>query len=355
MLFRRLLLALIAIGTNAWATEGPYDELIQQGHYKQARGLLEKALGANPRDAHVLMQLAFVKLEFNEVEAATKLAEQAIREQPNDAQTHAILADCYGQKADAAGILKGLSLARAFRKEADAALALDPMNYEALHSYMLFYLEAPGIAGGSKTKAEEMADRIARVNPAKGMLARAEIALHENHLDQLVVLYQKAAQADPGSYEAAIGLAGYYINFQKWRDVSKAEEYAYRAIKLDPARGRAYAIVAFGKAWNEQWTDLDQILATAEKAAPDNFVYYFFAGQALLITGKDNARAERYFRKYLKQPPEAEAPTHAQTHWRLGLVMEKEQKTTEAVQELETAVRMDPELKGASNDLKRLK
>jgi len=35
--------------------------------------------------------------------------------------------------------------------------------------------------------------------------------------------------------------------------------------------------------------------------------------------------------------------------------MEKEQKKTEAVQELETAVRMDPELKGASNDLKRMK
>jgi len=184
------------------------------------------------------VQLAFVKLEFNEVEAATKLAEQAIREQPNDAQTHAILADCYGQKADAAGLFKGLSLARDFRKEADAALALDPMNYEALHSYMLFYLEAPGIAGGSKSKAEEMADRIARVNPAKGMLARAEIAMHENHLDQLLGLYQKAAQADPSSYEAAAGLAAYYINFPKWRDVSKAEEYAQRAIKLDPARTR---------------------------------------------------------------------------------------------------------------------
>lgn len=36
-------------------------------------------------------------------------------------------------------------------------------------------------------------------------------------------------------------------------------------------------------------------------------------------------------------------------------VIDKEQKKTEAVQELETAVGRDPELKGASNDLKRIK
>lgn len=274
--------------------ERSYDALIQQGHYKQARELLEKALAVNPRDAHVLMQLAFVKLQFNEVDPATQLAEQAVREQPNEAQTHAILADCYGQKADAAGIFKGLPLVRAFREEADAALAIDPKNYEALHSYMLFYLEAPGIAGGSKTKAEQMVDRIARVDAAKGILARAEIAVQENHFEQLLGLYQQAAQTDPRSYEAAIGLAGYYVNFEKWRDLTKAEEYARRAIKIDPARGRAYGILAFVNAWNGQWTTLDQILATAQEAAPDNLVYYFFAAQALLKTGKDSFGCEAY-------------------------------------------------------------
>lgn len=352
----RVLLAgfVIAIATVSFAAHHPWDQLIEQGHYKQARALLEKALAANPNDGDAMMQLAFVKLQFNEVQAATKLAERSVTLKPNDAQAHAILADCYGQAAENAGMFEGLRLSHSFKKENDAALAIDPRNYEALHSYMQYYLEAPGIAGGSKSRAREMAERIAAIDPSKGARAHIEIAWQEKQFDHLVELYQKAVEAGPDSYDDVVAMASLYAA-QKWRDLPKAEDFARRSIKIDPGRGLGYGILAQTKALSEQWNQLDQVLAEAEQAVPDNLVYYFRAGRALVSSGKDNARAERYFRKYLTQPAEGDTPSLAEGHWQLGLVLEKLGRKQEALQEVEAAVKMEPQLKGAKEDLKRMK
>jgi tetratricopeptide (TPR) repeat protein len=105
--------------------------------------------------------------------------------------------------------------------------------------------------------------------------------------------------------------------------VHKAEIYAQKAIGADPARGLGYGILAQAKVWDEKWDELDHVLAQAEKETPDDFIYYYRAGRALLISGKDNARAERYFRKYLSQEPEGGGPTLASAHWQLGLALEQ--------------------------------
>jgi len=100
---------------------------------------------------------------------------------------------------------------------------------------------------------------------------------------------------------------------------------------------------------------LDAILAQAEKNVPDNLSPYYQAGRLLLNPGSDLPRAENYFRKYLTQEPEPGAPQHAHAYWRLGLALEKQGRKPEAINALETAVRLKPDLAEAKKDLKRLK
>lgn len=354
-IFRSLmLLASVAILVRAADPAPSPEALMEKGHYKQARALLEKRLAANANDAEAMSQMALVKLQFREVEPAIQLAEKAVALNPRDARAHSALADCYGQKAEGdVGMFEGMKLLRVFKRENEAALAIDPKNYNALHSWMEFYLGAPGIAGGSKSKAGETADKIISIDAAKGNLARGEIALHEKQFDQVLGFAQKAVDADPKSYSALAFLASLYAA-EKWRDLAKAEQYAQKALGLEPARATGYGILAQAKIWGEKWSELDQVLAQAEKAVPDDFIYYYRAGRVLLLTGKDNARAERYFRKFLTQEPEGGGPTLAGGHWQLGLILEKLGRKQDAIAELQLAVKMDPQLKSAKNDLKRL-
>lgn len=77
---------------------------------------------------------------------------------------------------------------------------------------------------------------------------------------------------------------------------------------------------------------------------------YVFSGDGSQLT-----RAESCFRKYLTQPPEGNSPDLAAAHWRLGLVLEKENRKENARKQLQTAVGLDPNFKEAQKDLKRLK
>ncbi|MCX6576546.1 MAG: tetratricopeptide repeat protein, partial [Candidatus Aminicenantes bacterium] len=82
---------------------------------------------------------------------------------------------------------------------------------------------------------------------------------------------------------------------------------------------------------------------------------YFQAGRFVYQQGKDFARAEGYFRKYLTQEPEPTSASHAQAYWRLGQTLEKLNRKVEAVEAIKTALKLDPTLESAKKDLKRLR
>jgi tetratricopeptide (TPR) repeat protein len=331
------------------------ETLMKRGHFKEAREIVEKRVASNPQDIDAIIQLANIKLAFKDLDGATKLAERALAAKPKDARAHEAMAECYGQKAQQDnGFFQNLRMAHAFVNEAEATLAIDSKNIEAMRSLVQFYLQAPALAGGSKTKANEMADRIGVVDQSRGFLAKAEIVLYEKQYDQLEGLYTKAVQADPKSYDAHIRLAGLYAA-ATYRNLQKAEANANNALQIDPGRAGAYNMLAYAKAIREDWPALDQLLTQAEKSVPNDLSYYLQAGRALLSTGKDDTRAERYFRKYMSQEPEGNTPTLATAHWQLGLLFEKEGKLQDAIKEVTTAVNMDPNLKAAQQDLKRMK
>ena len=331
------------------------ETLIQQKHFKRARLLLERRLSANPSDVAAMVALARVEAEYKNNDAAIKLASQAVALQPGNAQAHATLAEGYGQKTDEnIGMFAKMRLARSFKKEAEQALSIDPKNVDALWGMMLFDLEAPSMLGGDKANVARFADRIMAVDIDRGYLAKEELAQREKKPDQFGALLIKAAEANGHSYDALARLAGFYGS-GKSRNLAQAASLAMKAVQLDKSRAEAYDVLARIYAENERWQDLDRLLQNAERAVPDDLTPYYQAGRVLLDTGKDNHRAERYFRKYLTQDTEPGNPALAHAHWRLGLILEKEGNKLQAIKELETAVHLMPGLKPAENDLKRIK
>jgi len=330
------------------------DALLTGGHWKRLRAVAEQRLKANPNDAQANYYLSWVKLEYGDLDAALTLAEKAAALDPKNGEYRYTVSAIYGRKAESAGIFSQFGLARRFKREAEASLALDARLIPPRIALMEFHLRAPGIVGGDKKKAQALIDEIARLDAARGYLAQARAAQIEKRTDGLESLYLKAVEADPANYSARLTLGNFYAQpAQKKHDLS--EKHFQEALKIDPQRIGAYASLAGLYAYQQRWAELDAVLAQAEKTVPDNLSPYYNAGRVILTDGKDYARSEKYFRKYLTQEPEPNWPTVAHGHWRLGLVLERLGRKPEAVAELEKAVRLKPDLEEAKKDLKRLR
>ena len=353
------LVCAIVPGAVVWAADsGPAAALIEHGHFKQARPILEKRLSANPKDAEALVLMAKVKLAYQDLDGAIEMAKEAVDVGPKNADAHVTFADALSRKTDDAGLFEKMRLAKQLKSETELAVTLDPKNIDALEGLMAFYREAPGIAGGSMSKARELADKIMAIDRVRGYFAKIDLAGQDKQLDQFEGLYLKALEGDPKSYLANARIAAMYTA-ERWKDYDKAIRYAQVALSIDATRVSAYLTLTSVYSSREQWAELDKLLATAEKEIPDNLLPYYTAARTLLMAGKDLPRAERYFRKYLTQEPEGGAPPLAGAHWRLGQILEKEGRKDEAVKEVQMAIDMKPSLvkqnlEEAKKDLRRL-
>lgn len=352
MRFRLAAAGILVLSFAATAGAQDVDQLVKDGHFKQARAILEPKLKANPNDAHALYLMSQVKAAFGDEATAYALAEKAVQLDGQNADYRFQYAKMIGERAENASVFKQMGLAKSFRKEVEAVLARDPRHVEGRFALMLYYQKAPGIIGGDKKKAAQIADEMVKSDPVDGWFAKARLASENKQFDQLPGFYQRAYEADPKNYAANTNLAAAYIREKKWE---QAEKHARQAIAIKPGSAGGYAQLATIFVNQKKWAELNAILTEAEKKVPQNFGPYYAAGNALLATGENFPTAEQYFKKYLTQEPEARNPKHAHARWRLGLLYEKQSKKAEAKTEIAAAVRELPNFEPAKKDLARLK
>lgn len=360
----RVLAALAALLALAWfvrtavvvspalADATPVETLVERGRWREAKATLEPRVRANPADPEAAWLLSRIHSAFDEHAEAQRFAEQAVAQQPNDARFHEQLAMVLGEQAENAGPLKGLGLAKKFKQSAERAVALDPRRFEAQIGLLIFYRRAPKIAGGSREKAAEKAREIERLDPLWGHDAHARLALADRDTVKAHARWRAAAEQFPNDYRSRVRWAGALIQKGEWAD---AERHARAALQLDPERSGAYTLLAAAHAHASRWSELDALLTTVESRLPGNRMPHYQAARLLVTEKREAARAERWLRAYLATPPEGGAPSHAGARWRLGNALEHQGRTREAIAELELALKSNPDLDGAKQDLKRLR
>jgi tetratricopeptide (TPR) repeat protein len=333
-------LTILLAGATTLAGQGQVSprELIEADHWKRARAIVE---ARTTNDAETLYLKATIKQAAGDLDAAEKLAEQAVAANPREAEYHYRLSDITGEKAQRASVFKQIGLGRTFKKECDVALSLNPNHVGALFNMMEFYLHAPGVIGGDKAKAMAIADKLTTLDPVKGVQAHIEIAGVEKQQGKVDEIVRNVLSMKAETFQAHLMLAGYLAS-QKEPRYDEALQHAREAIRMHSDRVGPHGLIAAILARQQKWAELDAALAQAEKDVPDNLQPYFRAGNSLLNTKTDLPRAERYFRKYLTQEPELKFPSRSAAHWRLGLVLDQEGRKPEAVAEWHTAVKLDP-------------
>ena len=353
------LIALV-LSTSAWAadpTKGTITDpaaLMDAGHFKQARALVDPRFKRDSSDPETLYLEARLKAAFGAPDEAIKLAERALQLDNKNVYYHGALASLYADKAMNASFVDQIILAPKVKRHLDDAFALDPHNWHCLDGMVQFYLMAPGILGGDKRKAQQLADQVVKDDPVHGWLMQGRIAQANKDVAREEQAYLSAVKATPNDYDALATLADFYL-----RDTVKryadAEKYARAAILVDSGRTPAYSVLAAVLAHQKRIGELNQLLGDAERVVPDDLTPFFIAGRTLLLDGQDFDDAERYFRKFLTQEPEGNAPRHVFAHWRLGQLYQKSGKTEQARAEYQLCLQQEPGFDPAKKDLKSLK
>ncbi len=328
--------------------------LMDAGHFKQARALVEPRFKRNPNDAETLYLEARLRAAFGAPNEAIKLAERALALNSKNVYYHGALASLYADKAMNASFVDQILLAPKVKRHLDDAFALDPHNWHCLDGMVQFYLAAPGILGGDRRKAQQIADQAVKDDPVHGWLMQARIAQASKDPAREEQAYLAALKAAPRDYDALTTLADFYLRdtVQRYAD---AEKYARAAILVESGRTPAYSVLAAVLVHQRRIGELNQLLGDADRAVPDDLTPFFIAGRTLLADGQDFDDAERYFRKYLTQEPEGNAPRHAFAHWRLGQLYQKSGKTEQARAEYQLCLQQEPGFDPAKKDLKSLR
>lgn len=284
-------------------------KLMDDGHWKRARQVVDARLKSNPQDARALYWSSKVQASFGNLERGLSAAERAAEIEPRNPDFLAQLAEMHARLTDRVSVLKQVIYIRQFKKEVEAALAINPRHVDTMLVDIMFKSKAPLVAGGDRKEAHSMAERLAQIDPRWGYLVQARLAEQDRADARIEQALTKAVAAAPGFYPAHFYLAKFYCCVAHVSRPDAAIQQAKEMIRLDSGQSGGYDILARVYAAGERWPELEGVLAESEAKVPDDLGPYYQAASILAAQGKDGPRAERYLKKYLTQEPEGRQPT----------------------------------------------
>lgn len=259
-------------------------------------------------------------MRSNNPAAAERQFERAIRAEPNVGLYHLWLGNAVGQQAGSANVVRQPFMARRIKSEFEKAVELDPDLLDARDGLIMFYLQAPGVMGGSEAKAREQQREIARRDPARGHMAMASITWHARDTVATERALLAAAAALPDSAGPVLTLASRRL---AWGRTSQA------------------------------FSTLEEFLARNPQHVGVRYQY----GRVAALSAQNLAQGERHLRALIADTswePGNFAPSRAAAHARLGDILRHQGKRDEARAAYQFALSLDKDLQIAKDGLKAI-
>lgn len=319
-MMRRLLLPFVVAGLAAVPAAGLDDTvpaLIASGQADQALTVLHGAISSSPNDAAAHNLRCRVYFSLGQWDRGIGDCEKAVDLDPDNSRFHLWLGRIYGEKADKAGFMTAASLAGKVREQFEAAVRLDPNDAEARTDLAEFYLEAPGIVGGGREKAEQQADALLRLEPARGHWVNGRLAEKRKDFDAAEREYRAAIEATHGSASNWLNLGLFYKH-------------------------------------RERWDEMEQTLGHVRQAPLDRADALVDAADVLIHTQRNLPEAVQLLNAYLKLSTKVEQAPVFKVHYLLGTADEKLGDREGAAAEYRSALDLAHEFQPARQALERV-
>jgi len=232
------LIALVALGLAQlnWAASAQWVRahgLYQATNYEASlQALLPEAATGDAATLQLIGQNFFMLGDYKK---ATDFLEKAAAMNPRSADAVLWLGRAYGRRAEISSPFTAPGYASKARQLFEKAVSLDPTNREALGDLFEYYLEAPGFLGGGTGKAEALAARVAKTDPAEGHYYEAILAERRKQFDFAEKHLRAAMDLAPQQVGHVIDLAKFMGRLGR---MSESEALFAQAARIEPENPR---------------------------------------------------------------------------------------------------------------------
>lgn len=196
-----------------------------------------EALAANaPPDADALSELGSLRMEQRRAKDAVELLQKAAELAPNRAEVHSRLGSALSARMPELSFMHSAMTAGRMLEAFKRSVELDSDHIPGRIGLMRYYAQAPAIAGGSFTKAEEQGREVAKRNPYLGEVEFGVLRETQGKQEEALGHFQKALELRPDSVPAMIRLARVLARLGRNEEATIVYQ---RAIAADPANEAA--------------------------------------------------------------------------------------------------------------------
>ena len=170
------------------------EALFQQGKYELAKSIFEQILKAEPKNYKAIEYLGDIAGQARNWDEALNYYKKLKNSNPKDANYQYKYGGALGMKAKEGSKFAALGMLDDVENAFLTAAKLDNKHIESRWALVEFYLQIPGVLGGSEKKAQKFANELLIISPVDGYLARGRIQEYFSRYLKAEPEYKKALE-----------------------------------------------------------------------------------------------------------------------------------------------------------------
>lgn len=197
------------------------EKLYRQDKFDQAKVLFESFLKSNPNNAKAVEYLGDIAGHQKKWDDAIAQYKKLKESSPKNANYWYKYGGALGMKAKSVSKIKALGMIDEVETAFLTSAKLDAKHIDSRWALVMFYIELPGIVGGSEKKAQKYADELLVLSKVDGYMAKGYIDEYFSRNSKAEANYKKAHEIG-NSKTTFQKLYNLYLN--KIKDKSKAQK-----------------------------------------------------------------------------------------------------------------------------------
>ncbi len=214
------------------------EDYFKQEKFSKAKPIFENYLRKHPNDKKTQEYLGDIAAYGREWDTAISYYEILVNKEPLNANYHFKYGGAMGMKAMSINRIRALTYIGDIKSQLEMAAKLDSKHIEARWALIEFYIQLPGIFGGSENRAIDYAKELGSISPVDGYLAKGYIAEYSKRPKDAERYYKKAIEVggSPHTYEKLTSL------YEKNNQPQQALETTSKSLKLHKRNQLNYQI-----------------------------------------------------------------------------------------------------------------